>query len=130
LRRRGYPDVLEQEWRPVAGHSHSRRVAKWASQAIKLWCAGFQAFAFSRATSRVIRRPCRGIGACLKAMLLAIGLTLFGVSTAEHLLRKAGFESRTVLGFSLLGPFLNVPYRMLVSAGVTQAVFSAGRLIV
>jgi hypothetical protein len=124
-RRRGAPDLLTVE---VRGRNKARgfNLGTIAASLAKVWMAGFQAFAFSRVSGRAldlqgtrcIRRR------LLRLVLLFVGLTLFGVSTAEHLLRRAGYQGSQLVKLSLLGPFLNVPYRVLLSAAFTHFVWS------
>ncbi len=47
--------------------------------------------------------------------------TLFGVTACNHLLRAAGYSDGKVLKLSFLGPVLNVPSRVLLSAFVVGA---------
>ena len=122
-RGRGVPDLLavEADRRHDCALSQARSLA---GGCLRLWLVGFQAFAFTRAT-RLLLMP----GNCiwrraLRTAVLSLGLTLFGVTTAEHLLRRAGFQGSRLTQLSLLGPFLNVPYRALLSAAVTHTAMS------
>jgi hypothetical protein len=123
-RSRGCPDILERK-RCAAHATISDRLLASAFSAFKIWCAGFQAFAFSRASCLVIRRRRCARDRLMRFGVLALGLTLFGVSTAEHLLRHAGYRGAALLRLSLIGPFLNVPYRTLLSAAVAHAIWSS-----
>jgi len=96
---------------------------------VRVWLAGFQAFVFSRASRRVLTGRRRARNRLVRVGLLGVGLTLFGVTTAEHLLRRAGYRGDHLLRLCLIGPFLNVPYRTFLSAAVTHAVWSIARFI-
>jgi hypothetical protein len=93
--------------------------------------AGLHAFVFARA-SHVMLQEKEG---CCKARRLArlgvlgFGLVFFGVSTAEHMLRTAGYTGRRLTQLSLIGPFLNVPYRVLLSAAVVALVTDTLQLV-
>jgi hypothetical protein len=131
-RRRGLPDMFESDLsRPRAGHGMWLRwLGKTAAIAVRVWFAGLQAFVYSRTVGRVLLRPAR----CWRTRaahtaILSVGLTLFGVAAAHHMLRKAGLPENRVLQLSFVGPFLNVPYRILLSAIVVNGAMSlAGRL--
>ena len=122
-RERGYPNLLSTMGKP------SRSVGNIASYAalsvLRAWLAGVNEFLYSRCSGSLVAAS---HGSC-KARRLArmgaitLGMTLFGVSTAEHLLRTAGYSGRRLLRMSLIGPFLHVPYRVLVSAAVV-AIFT------
>jgi len=55
------------------------------------------------------RRFCHGI-------VLAAGVTLFGVTTTHYLLRKGGFSGSSLLQLSCVGSVLNVSYRTMLNA--------------
>jgi hypothetical protein len=61
--------------------------------------------------------------------VLGLGLTLFGVTTAEHLLMRAGFKGRELVQFALVGAFLNVTYRTLVGVAIFQVVWGTSRAL-
>lgn len=117
-RERGYPNLLSSLDAPRRGATSL--VSYAALSLIRAWLSGVNAFVYARCSGSLIaesgsrcrtRRLAR-IGA------LAVGLTLFGVTSAEHLLRTAGYSGRRLVRMSLIGPFLHVPYRVLVSAMV------------
>jgi hypothetical protein len=119
-RERGYPSMLSENQAGKGNRIHSRIKGAFFSF-FKAWLAGFQAFAFSRVAkyALVLERPCPKRRA-LQVLVLGVGLTLFGVTTAEHLLRKAGYSGQQLVRLGLVGPFLNVPYRILLSAGMVK----------
>jgi len=124
-RRKGAPDLLTVE---VRGQDQRRgfNLRTATASFAKVWMVGFQAFAFTHASGRLLelkgsRCPKRRV---VRVALLGVGLTLFGVSSAEHLLRRAGFEGSRLVKLSLIGPFLNVPYRVLLSAAFMHFVWS------
>jgi hypothetical protein len=121
-RERGYPNMLTaEEWRPNA-----RATARFAALSVcKAWLAGFQAFAYARMVNALLIPGRRGLTARLARYgVLAVGMTLFGVTMTEHLLRCAGYSGARLVWYGLLGPFLNVPYRVLLSAMFVHATMS------
>jgi hypothetical protein len=97
--------------------------AAWA--VIKAWLAGFQAFIYSRTLGRALQ----GGHACLRCRLakiavLGLGLTLFGVPTAHHLLTKAGYQQPVLLSLGFVAAVLHVSYRAVV--GVFVATVTLG----
>jgi hypothetical protein len=121
-REHGYPSLLaEEEWRPTASGAASFA----ARSAVKAWFAGFHAFAYARIATSLLSPARSGLRARLtRIAVLVLGMTLFGVSAAEHLLRRAGYQGRRLMQLGLLGPVLNVPYRVLLSAMVLHAASS------
>jgi hypothetical protein len=117
-RRRGMPDLLE---------AHAARAAQeprhvWALKAafltaVKAWLAGLQPFVYSRTVCQVLSMPsqCRRIRLA-RGVVLFVGLTLFGVTAAHHMLRRAGYSEDRIFKLTLAGSCLNVPYRLLLSA--------------
>ena len=107
-----------------------RWLGKIGASIVRVWMVGLQAFVYSRTAGRVLLQPAR----CWRTRLtriavLGVGLTLFGVAAAHHMLAKAGLPEDRVLKLSFIGPFLNVPYRILLSAIVVNAALGlAGRL--
>lgn len=121
-RSHGYPDLLEHQGLtrcPTACHK-ARSVALSAA---KVWCTGLNAFVYSRASRNALTPGCNGWRRALRISLLGAGLTFFGVAMSEHLLRRAGFKGNQLLQLSLAGACLNVPYRILLSAAVTQVMW-------
>ena len=93
--------------------------------AVRAWFAGFHAFAYARVASPLLCPSRTGFRArATRYGLLALGMTLFGVTAAEHMLRRTGLKGRRLLEVGLLGPLLNVPYRVLLSAIVLHAALS------
>ena len=123
-RRRGLPDLFEAGRRPKAGRaSWPAMLFSTLLSAVKAWLAGVQPFIYSRTFCRVLVHPGRSIATRTARMaVLGVGLTLFGVTAAHHMLRKAGLPEDKVLRLSFVGPFLNVPYRLLLSAALINAV--------
>ena len=119
-REMGYPSMLTESQARAGSRVHST-IKGAAFSFLKAWLAGFQAFAYSRVAryALVQENPCR-LRRALRLLVLGVGLTLFGVTTAEHLLRKAGFTGTQLVRLGLIGPFLNVPYRLLISAGIVK----------
>lgn len=122
---RGRPDLLKNTW-PTAGSRGSSRL-RWSGAAVlsvlRACFAGAQPFVYCQVFRRVLCHPstCRRRNLARSA-ILGVGFTLFGVTACHHLLRAAGYSDGKVLKLSLLGPFLNVPYRVLLSALVVHAV--------
>jgi hypothetical protein len=117
-RRRGMPDLLDAH----PERSAQERKHVWALKAavltlIKAWLAGLQPFVYSRTVCRVLAQPSRCARTRLvRGAVLFVGLTLFGVTAAHHMLRKAGYSEDRIFKLSLAGSCLNVPYRLLLSA--------------
>jgi hypothetical protein len=124
-RLRGLPDVFDSSLvRPPAG---PRRWSAWtvaASVAImKVWLAGVQPFLYARAFSSLLAGSVqqdwrKGVG---RGVVLTLGLVLFGVTAAHHLLRRANLSDHVVLRLCCVGSFLNVTYRVTFSALIIGA---------
>jgi hypothetical protein len=117
-RERGLPDVLEAD--RITAVVSKRTAATWIKQlglaAGKAWLAGFQAFIFTRGCCHFLAKPGRGARQrLLRFTVVALGLTLFGVSTSQHVLRRAGLSGRQLVEVGFLGSVLNVGYRVLLS---------------
>lgn len=117
----GRPDLLERtSWGTRSRLVHIRLAsAGWS--AVKAWLAGIQAFIYARIFAFVLRND----GAfwrerLAKFAVLGVGLTIFGVPTAHHLLRKAGYERTALLRLAFLAAFLNVPFRVFASTLVVK----------
>jgi len=126
-RQRGFPDLLETRW-SAAPKTHGWWrcwIVATLISLLKTWLAGIQPYLYTRLFCPVlalsIRRWYVSLARCL---ILTVGLTLFGVTAAHHLLRRAGLGDRQVLGYGLLGPLLNVPYRVFLSAFIINAALS------
>ncbi len=117
-RERGYPNLLTDM---AAPKRRAGNILGYAVSAFfRAWLAGVNAFAFSRCSGFVIKQK---HGSCrfrrvARYGVLAVGLTFFGASSAEHLLRTAGYSGGQLVRRCLVGPFLHVPYRVLVSAAM------------
>jgi len=129
-RKRGLPDVLDTQWSIPRAKAGQWR--EWLRETtfslLKAWLAGLQPFLYSLTFCRILPRPvnCWRLRVARMAVL-AIGLTLFGVTAAHHMLHKAGLPDDKVLKLSFLGPFLNVPYRILLSAIIFNAALQLAR---
>jgi hypothetical protein len=124
-RRRGLPDLLDARWSkpPTTSLLQWRRwLGATMISAARAWLAGIQPYLYCLAVRRLLSGSAHGWPMRLARMLvLAVGLTLFGVTAVHHLLRRSGLSEQKVLRYSLLGPFLNVPYRTLLSVIVLNA---------
>lgn len=129
-RERGYPNILSIRALPKRDVS-TNAVLHATGAVLRAWMAGVHAFVFARA-SHVLLLDKQG---CCKARrfarfgVLGFGMVFFGVSTAEHMLRTAGYTGRKLTRLSLIGPFLNVPYRVLLSAAVVALVTDTLQLV-
>src|SRR5690606_34916293 len=87
-RERGYPNILSNHRLPK--ERHGLALAWFGLSSIgRAWLAGFNAFLFTRCSSFLV---CQREGSCRARRLvryatLGVGMTMFGVSTVEHLLR-------------------------------------------
>jgi hypothetical protein len=116
-RERGYPNLLNCQM-PQRERGPVHLVGFAARSFVKAWLSGFNAWLFARCSSFVVANQtdaCR-LRRGLRLAVIAFGLTIFGVSSAEHTLRSAGYKGTTLTRLGLLAPFLNVPYRVLLSA--------------
>jgi hypothetical protein len=128
-RRRGFPDLLARYDCPTNTRRPEVRLRSSAWFVVRIWLAGVQAFIFSRTFRRHLTGRRRTSKRLFRVALLGAGLTLFGVTTAEHLLRRAGYRGDQLMRLCLIGPFLNVPYRAFLSAAVTHAAWSAAGIV-
>ncbi len=120
-RERGLPDLVTVQ-RPKTGHGRSAFIRHAAGSAVKVWFVGLHNLVFARlACGALSGLPCRSTR-WRRLAVLGLGMTLFGVTTAEHLLRRAGFSEVSLLRRGLIGPFLNVPYRIFLSAALMHGV--------
>jgi len=127
-RKRGLPDLLESTSAPRLSGTNVRLLIPACLGLLKAWLAGVQAFIFSRTACRVFSRPAqRWQSKMLRISVLGVGLTLFGVPAADHMLRTAGYKDARLLRLSLLAPFLNVPYRVLLSTLIVNALLGIAR---
>lgn len=120
-RRRGLPDLLEEgtKGEPDAKPCKAEALGWVALSIFKAWLAGIQPFIYSRTVCRLLVKPANCWRMRLaRGAVLTVGLTLFGVTTAHHMLRKAGYSEGRIFRLSLVGSCLNVPYRILLSAAV------------
>jgi len=127
-REHGLPDLVtvqapKRDCGPTAFVRHA------AGSALRIWFIGLHNLVFARVACSVLRGG-EGFSARARRIgVLGLGMTLFGVTTAEHLLRRAGFTGPALLYRGLIGPVLNVPYRIFLSAAVVHAVVSLGDAI-
>ena len=129
-RERGYPNILSTQVLP--GRTTASNAALHALGAVvRAWMAGVHVFIFARASNVFLieKGGCCKVRGFARIGVLGVGLVLFGVSTAEHMLRAAGFSGRRLVQLSLIGPFLNVPYRVMLSAAVVTLVTSTLNLV-
>jgi hypothetical protein len=122
----GRPDLLEQATWHHGSSLLRMKLMGTAWTVVKAWLAGFQAFAYSRTFGRTlqVREVCMR-RRLVRIAVLALGLTLFGVPTAHHLLSKAGYEDAGLLGLGFVAAVLHVSYRAIVGgviAGLTLGV--------
>ena len=121
----GRPDLLERtSWGTRSRVLHVK-VLSTAWSMLKAWLAGIQAFIYSRIFRTVIASEGRCIRSRLsKITVLGVGITIFGVPTAHHLLRKAGYERGKLLRMGFLAACLNVPFRVMLSGILFHFIFS------
>jgi hypothetical protein len=116
-RRRGLPDLLEKDARPLTAGHPATRIVRVTWLLLRIWLTGVQSFAYSRCAGSVLSsQPANWYKRAGRLGVVGLGLTLFGITTSDHILRKAGFSGRGLRRASFLGPFLNVPYRLVLSA--------------
>lgn len=117
-RERGVPDLLETA-QPAAARQRHRPLSLARSlgvSAVKVWLAGAQSVVYARTCCRVLGKPTAGWRRLARFGVLGVGLTMFGVSTSQHVLRRAGYRGADLLRLGFVGSCLNVPYRVLLSA--------------
>ena len=124
-RKNGLPDLLNSQWCKPPGSLAGLR--SWLSATgfavLKTTLAGIQPFLYSRILSPVLLNPARDWrNKAIHWLVLSVGFTLFGVTTVHHLLEQAGTPKERILRLSLVAPFLNVPYRLLLSALVVNTI--------
>lgn len=116
-REHGLPDLVTVQ-KPRTSHGTGAFLRHAAGSAVKIWFVGLHNLVFARfACGALGGLPCRS-RPLRRFAVLSVGMTLFGVTTAEHLLRRAGFSGGPLLRRGLIGPLLNVPYRIFLSAAV------------
>jgi hypothetical protein len=123
-RKRGLPDLLERrnEVAEAPERSLVGSLVTAVGSGVKVWLVGVQAFVYSRTLGRVFNTPARCWRTRVaRSTVLGLGLTLYGVTTCHHLLRRAGYSDGGVLRLSLVGSLLNVSYRVLLGAIVIDA---------
>ena len=115
-RERGYPNILNSVKCPSTAAGIT---VIWhaATSFFSAMLGGIHAFVYTRCTSALLsEKPVAGPRRFLRRLILVVGMTMFGVTVAEQLLRSAGYSGRRLLHLASIGPFLNVPYRVLLSA--------------
>jgi hypothetical protein len=129
-RERGYPNLLTMNALPQPQVSAK---AAWMvlGTVLRAWITGLNAFLFARASNAFLleKEGCCRARRLARFGVLGVGLIFFGVTSAEHLLRTSGYQGRRLLQLSLIGPFLNVPYRVLLSAAFVALVTDALNLV-
>jgi hypothetical protein len=118
-RERGLPDLLEvkRSKEPRRARSLVAAARELGLTAAKAWLAGLQSFVYSRSFCRVLGRPAiTRKERFMRLGVVAVGLTMFGVSTSQHVLRRAGYSGGALLRIGFAGSALNVGYRVLLSA--------------
>lgn len=123
-RERGLPDLVTVQ-APKRGRGPSTFVRHAAGSAVRVWFVGLHNLVFARVACSVLRGGNGFAASARRIGILGLGMTLFGVTTAEHLLRRAGFSGPSLLYRGMVGPFLNVPYRIFLSAAVMHAALRA-----
>jgi hypothetical protein len=94
---------------------------------VRVWLVGVQPFVYVKTACRVLALPVTGRRIqAMRFAILGVALTLFGVTAVHHLLRKAGFADDEALRLAFVGPFLNVPYRVLLSSLAVGAAVQLG----
>ncbi len=124
-RERGYPNLLSDMSAPKL---RAKSLVSYAASSLgRAALTGFNAFIYARCAGFLLaeKQGCGRFRRFARIGALAMGLTLFGVSTAEYLLRSAGYSGRRLVRMSLIGPVLNVPYRILMSAMFVALLTSA-----
>jgi hypothetical protein len=120
-REQGLPDLVTVQ-KPKTGNGTGAFLRHAAGSAVKVWFIGLHNLVFARvARASLGGLPCRRTR-WRRLAVLSLGMTLFGATTAHHLLRSAGFSGGSLLRRGLIGPFLNVPYRIFLSAAATHGV--------
>jgi hypothetical protein len=115
-RERGYPNILNSVKCP---RSEAGIKVAWhaVTSVFSAVLGGIHAFVYTRcANSLLNEQPAGRPRRFLRRLVLVVGMTMFGVTVAEQLLRSAGYSGRRLLQLASLGPFLNVPYRVVLSA--------------
>jgi hypothetical protein len=126
------PDLLEPPYVDGAGaRGRLAATSRWAlGSAAQAAITGVQAFIFAGLARGVVGgHALSPAQRAQRIVVLGAGLTFFGVRTVEHVLRNAGYRDRRLLHLSLLGPFLNVPYRAWVSATLVHLAENLLRVI-
>jgi hypothetical protein len=109
-RERGVPDFL-------AVSSSACRVTRTGQMLGGLWLVGINAFAFANVVRPLLREGALGRRSRIThTFVLGVGLTFFGVTINQHMLQAAGYHGSKLLGLSMLGTLLNVPYRIFCGA--------------
>ena len=111
------PDLLASKGEKAKAQTMKGACGELGLTVFKATLGGFQAYLYSRTACRLLkaREGQRG-RSVLRAGIIGLGLAMFGVTATEHILGKAGYAGNDLLRMSLLGPFLNVPYKVMLSA--------------
>jgi len=111
----GAPDMLEMRLEAPQRDHLKASFLRAVSTVLRIAFVGPAAFVYTRLLN--LKAP----GACHRrqaqhAIVLATGVTLFGVTTTHYILRKGGFSGAGLLQLSCVGSVLNVTWRTLLSA--------------
>jgi hypothetical protein len=116
-REHGMPSLVTVQ-APKTDRGPSTFLRHAAGSAVRVWFVGLHNMIFAHVACSVLRGG-GGFGRRARRIaILGLGMTLFGVTTAEHLLRRAGFSGSSLRYRGMIGPFLNVPYRIFLGAAV------------
>jgi hypothetical protein len=108
----GLPDLLD---RPLEA-TPRKRLATYLFFLPRCLLAGVQPMFYTQTAGRLLAlRGNTPFVRAVRGVVVGVGLVLFGVTPAEHLARRAGLQGASLLRVCLLGPFLNVPYRVFLS---------------
>jgi hypothetical protein len=116
-REHGLPDLVTVQ-APKTDHGPSTFLRHAAGSAVRVWFVGLHNMVFAHVACSVLRGGDGFRRRAKRIAILGLGMTLFGVTTAEHLLRRAGFSGPSLRYRGMIGPFLNVPYRIFLGAAV------------
>jgi hypothetical protein len=122
-REHGLPDLVTVQ-APKRGGGPSAFLRHAAGSVIRVWFIGLHNLVFARVACSVLHGGGGHAARARRFGILGLGMTLFGVTTTEHLLRRAGFSGTSLRLRGIAGPFLNVPYRIFLSAAAMHAVMS------
>ena len=120
-RAHGAPDLLEIGMKGSSRRALSSSLIGAFNSLFRIVLVGPLAFAYTRLLNLKAPGTCNRRRLC-HAAVLGAGLTLFGVTTTHHILRRGGYSGGGLLKLSCLGSLLNVSYRTALSALFLAAV--------